>query len=103
MDDGQPRLVGGLRRKAALATLALHAGRVVSASRLADVLWDGDPPATAVNTLQRHVSDLRTVLGSKSAIVARPPGYILAIGANGTDVQVAERLLRQGTQAEDPA
>jgi DNA-binding SARP family transcriptional activator/tetratricopeptide (TPR) repeat protein len=103
MDDGQLRLVGGLRRKAVLATLALHAGRVVSASRLAEVLWDGDPPATAVNTLQRHVSDLRTVLGSKSAIVARPPGYLLGIGTDGTDVQVAERLLRQGTQAQDPA
>ena len=37
--------VSGLRRKAVLATLALHAGRVVSASRLVDAVWGGTAPA----------------------------------------------------------
>ena len=55
-----------------------------------------------MNTLQRHVSYRRAVLG-KSAILARPPGYLLDLGGDGTDVLVAERLLRQGTQAADPA
>jgi DNA-binding SARP family transcriptional activator/tetratricopeptide (TPR) repeat protein len=55
-----------------------------------------------VNTLQSHVSYLRSVMGSKTAIRARPPGYVLDLGADGTDVQLAERLLRQGRQPADP-
>jgi DNA-binding SARP family transcriptional activator len=60
-------------------------------------------PLTALNTLQSHVSYLRAVLGGKDAILACPPGYVLALGADGTDVQLAERLLRESTSAADPA
>src|SRR5690242_18282914 len=100
MDAGEILPVSGLRRKAVLATLALHAGQVVGTGRLVDAVWGETAPA-ALNTLQSHVSYLRTVLG-KAAIVARPPGYLLDLGDDGTDVQLAERLLRQGTQAPDP-
>jgi DNA-binding SARP family transcriptional activator/tetratricopeptide (TPR) repeat protein len=100
--DGQPRLVKGLRRKAVLAALALHHGDVVSVSELVDVVWGDAAPSTAVSTLQNHVSYLRTVLNSKAAIRAQPPGYVLDLGAGGTDVQLAERLLREGRQSADP-
>jgi DNA-binding SARP family transcriptional activator/tetratricopeptide (TPR) repeat protein len=99
----EPRPVRGLRRKAVLAVLALRAGEIVSTDHLADAVWGGDPPPTAVNTLQSHVSYLRSLLG-KPAIVGRPPGYLLDLGDDGTDVQAAGRLLRQGTQpGGDPA
>jgi len=101
-DDG-PREVRGLRRKAVLAALALHGGEVVSAGRLAEVVWGEDAPPTVVNTLQTHVSYLRTVLGSKNAIRACRPGYLLDLGGDSSDVQVAERLLREGTSSADPA
>ena len=101
-DDG-PRHVRGLRRKAVLATLALHGGEVVSAGRLAELVWGKDAPPTAVNTLQAHVSYLRTVLGSKTAIRTRRPGYLLDLGGDPSDAHVAERLLRQGTSSADPA
>ena len=101
-DDG-PREVRGLRRKAVLAALALHGGEVVSAGRLAEVVWGEDAPPTVVNTLQTHVSYLRTVLGSKNAIRARRPGYLLDLGGDSSDLQVAERLLREGTSPADPA
>jgi DNA-binding SARP family transcriptional activator len=103
MSGDGPRPVRGLRRKAVLATLALHAGGIVSTGRLADVVWGEDAPATAVNTLQSHVSYLRTVLGDKAAIRARPPGYLLDLSGDHSDVQVAERLLRQGAHLADPA
>ncbi|MGC4771388.1 AfsR/SARP family transcriptional regulator [Micromonospora sp. DT44] len=74
--DG-PQAVNGVRREAVLATLALHVGRVVSVDRLVDVVWGESPPATAGNTLQRHVSYLRGVLGEPGSIVARRPGYLL--------------------------
>ena len=98
--DGVPRSVPGLRRKAVLAALAIGRGEVVSTDRLIDVVWGADPPATALNTLQRHISYLRQVLGSKDAILARPPGYRLTVD---DDVSLAERLIRQGTQAADRA
>jgi DNA-binding SARP family transcriptional activator len=98
--DGQPRLVGGRRRTGVLAVLALAAGEVVSAESLSEAVWGGSPPRD--NTLHSHISALRRVLG-KDAIVAHPPGYLLNLGADGTDVQAAERLLRQGTAAAEPA
>src|SRR6478609_6227076 len=100
MDGGEMLPVSGLRRKAVLATLALHAGQVVGTGRLVDAVWGETAPA-ALNTLQSHVSYLRTVLG-KAAIVARAPGYLLDLGDDGTDVLLAERLLRQGAQSADP-
>jgi DNA-binding SARP family transcriptional activator/tetratricopeptide (TPR) repeat protein len=102
MVDGEARPVPGLRRKAVLATLALRGGEIVSTSRLVDAVWGEIAPPTALNTLQRHVSYLRGVLGSKAAIVAHPPGYRLDLGDPGTDVLLAERLLREGTQSADP-
>jgi DNA-binding SARP family transcriptional activator/Flp pilus assembly protein TadD len=101
--DGAVRPVSGLRRKAVLAALALHPGEVVSADRLIDMVWGGKAPATAANALQSHVSYLRGVLGARTAIVARPPGYVLTIPPEATDVQAADRLIRQGRQCADPA
>src|SRR5262249_1403734 len=63
------------------------------------VVWAGAPPATPLNTVQRHVSYLRRVLGSRDAIVARPPGYLLDPGRVDTDVVAAERLMGEGFQA----
>ena len=98
---GAVRPVSGLRRKAILAILGLHAGEIVSSDRLTDMVWgDGAP---ALNTLQSHVSHLRSVFGSKAAILAKPPGYVLDLGDEGTDVQLAERLLRQAARSADPA
>ena len=98
---GQPRPVHGLRRKAVLAVLALHGG-VVSTDQLTDAVWGDAAPPTAMNSLQTHVSYLRGVLGARTAILTRPPGYVLQLPGDGTDVRVAERLLEQGTRSADP-
>jgi DNA-binding SARP family transcriptional activator/Tfp pilus assembly protein PilF len=100
--DGQPRTVHGLRRKAVLATLALQHGDLVSIDQLIDVVWGEAAPATARNTLQSHVSYLRTVLGGKTAIRARPPGYVLEL-RDGTDVLRVRQLMRLARQADAPA
>ena len=64
--------------------------------------WGRTAPLTSLNTLQSHVSYVRTLLGGQAAILARSPGYVLELGDDGTDVRLAERLLRQGRQAADP-
>ena len=102
MVDGRPRPVHGLRRRAVLAALALHGGETVSTGRLVDAVWGRAAPPAAVNTLQSHVSYLRKIVGSKAAIATRAPGYVLDLGQDGTDVQLAERLLRQGMESADP-
>jgi DNA-binding SARP family transcriptional activator len=99
--DGVVRPISGLRRKAVLAMLALSAGEVVSASRLIDVVWGEQAPLTATNTLQSHVSHLRRVFGIKDTIRWHPPGYVLELEADGTDVAVAERLIGLGTRSSD--
>ncbi|WP_344620380.1 AfsR/SARP family transcriptional regulator [Dactylosporangium salmoneum] len=98
---GEARPVQGLRRKAVLAVLGLHAGEVVSTGRLVDLVWDGAPPPNAVNALQSHLSYLRRTLSDKGAVRSRPPGYVLDVGAEGTDVAVAERLISAGLQDRD--
>ena len=100
--QGDSRPVHGLRRKAVLAILALRCGEVVSTDHLADAIWGDDAPPTSVNAMQSHVSYLRGILGTKTAILTRPPGYMLDLPGDGTDVQQAERLLREGTQSPNP-
>ncbi|WP_433078108.1 BTAD domain-containing putative transcriptional regulator [Dactylosporangium sp. CA-052675] len=100
---GEPRPVQGLRRKAVLAVLGLHAGDVVSTGRLVELVWDGAAPPNAVNALQSHLSYLRRTLSDKAAVRSRPPGYVLDVGPGGTDVAVAERLIGAGLRAGDDA
>jgi DNA-binding SARP family transcriptional activator/tetratricopeptide (TPR) repeat protein len=101
--DGTARPVPGLRRRAILAVLALRRGEVVSTDRLIGTVWGDAAPPTVANTLQQHVSQLRQVLGDRSAIRARPPGYVLDVGDEPTDVAAAERLIRQATGETEPA
>ncbi|HST84706.1 MAG TPA: BTAD domain-containing putative transcriptional regulator [Kineosporiaceae bacterium] len=99
---GQTRPVLGHRRRTVLAVLALQAGEIVSVDRLIDVVWGDRPPRTALNTVQSHVSYLRRVIGNKAAIVGRPPGYLLDLGSDATDVATAERLIQAGARAGEP-
>src|SRR5215469_1137165 len=65
------------------------------ASNVPCAAWGDAPPPTVLNSLQTHLSYLRGVLGTKDAILARRPGYVLELPGDGTDVRVAERLLEQ--------
>jgi DNA-binding SARP family transcriptional activator/Tfp pilus assembly protein PilF len=100
--DGIARDVPGLRRRAVLTALALTPGEVLSIDRLLDIVWGPDADARA-NTLQSHVSRLRRLLGGRTAIVARSPGYRLGLGADATDLVVAERLIERAGKDADQA
>ncbi|GAA1018186.1 hypothetical protein Aple_033920 [Acrocarpospora pleiomorpha] len=98
--DGVAMPVPGLRRKAVLSRLALRPGEVVGADQLIDAVWDGEPPATAANSLQSHVSYLRRLLGARGEILARPPGYVLT--GLGTDLSQAEQLIERARHTAEP-
>src|SRR3712207_2052291 len=48
--------LGGLRRRALFAYLALQAGEVMSIDRICEDVWDGRPPAGAAGTVKTYVS-----------------------------------------------
>jgi DNA-binding SARP family transcriptional activator len=100
IDGGAPVALGGLRQRALLAELALHAGEVVSTDRLIDQLWGAKPPATAVHTVQVFVSRLRRQLGpAADCLLTRGPGYVLEVDAEAIDAARCERLYAAGRAA----
>ena len=93
-DDDGPRALGGLRQRAVLAVLAVHANEVVPIDRLVDDAWSGAAPPSAVGTLQRYVSHLRKALaGLPATIETRGPGYVLSVDPDCIDARRFERLI----------
>jgi DNA-binding SARP family transcriptional activator len=90
-DGGAVRL-GGPKQRATLAILLLNANRVVSVDRLADDLYSGAAPVTAVTQIQRQISELRKLLGPAHGIETQPPGYVLRLAPEQLDLPRFERL-----------
>src|SRR5688572_18707683 len=100
--DGLVRLPG-VKERALLADLLVHAGRVVSADQLIEDVWRDDPPANPANTLQGRVSALRRALGPQGAglVVTSPPGYRLTVAPDAVDATRFERLVAEADAAGD--
>lgn len=86
------------KERALLDVLALRAGQWVSTEVLIDALWGSAPPQSAVNSLQSHVSRLRTRL-PHGAIDSADGRYRYAGPAEDVDVYRFERLVGAGVQA----
>ena len=82
--------VGGVKRQALLAMLALRGGRVVHVDALVDGLWEDELPAAPRNALHHHIARLRAALGEES-IIGSPDGYAIN-GARVDAVQFEELL-----------
>jgi DNA-binding SARP family transcriptional activator/Tfp pilus assembly protein PilF len=98
--DAEVVLQGG-RQRVLLAALLVHAGRVVPADTLAELVWDGRPPAGAAVTLRSHVMRLRRALGPEAGgrVVARYPGYLINAGQEEVDLLRFTHLCQQGGAA----
>jgi predicted ATPase/DNA-binding SARP family transcriptional activator len=97
VDDGRVVALGGPRQRAVLAVLVVHLDEIVSIDRLVDEVWAGNPPATAVPTLQRYVSLLRQALaGVPVTIETRRPGYVVHADPDAVDALRFERLVDDG-------
>jgi predicted ATPase/DNA-binding SARP family transcriptional activator len=95
-DDGVVKDLGGLRERSLLARLLLAAGQVVSADRLADDLWAGQPPPHYMATLRVYISRLRRALGSGSGAVATsPPGYRIVLADGQLDAHRFEAMVTE--------
>ena len=80
-----------------------RAGRPVSAERIAEELWNGDPPAGASTTVRSYVSRLRAALGSAAPIQGGPDGYTVKAEPAVVDSFVFEQLTRDGEEALERA
>ncbi|MDH2430706.1 BTAD domain-containing putative transcriptional regulator [Sphaerisporangium sp. TRM90804] len=100
--EGVRLALGGPKPRALLAALLLEPGRVVSAERLIDLLWDERPPGSARALIQTYVSTLRRRLGEANGeeiIETRPPGYLIRLRDEQLDRLMFGRLVEEGRQA----
>jgi DNA-binding SARP family transcriptional activator len=72
---------GGVKPRQILEILAATPGTPVTKDRLADLLWDGQPPKSYVGTLESYVCGLRRKLGhgpsKQSPLSTTSNGYLL--------------------------
>jgi DNA-binding SARP family transcriptional activator/pimeloyl-ACP methyl ester carboxylesterase len=99
---GQSLGLAGARTRAVLAMLLAHANQVVSADRLIEELWPGQPADRAADSLQVRLSELRKALrsaGEDGRLVTRPPGYLLQVAPGELDTLRFEQLTAEGDAA----
>jgi DNA-binding SARP family transcriptional activator len=96
--DDRPLQLGGPRRRSTLALLLVNANRVVSIDELADALYTGRPPVTAVTQVHKQIAELRSVLGPE-AIHTQGSGYVINVARNQFDLARFEELTADAVEA----
>jgi DNA-binding SARP family transcriptional activator len=91
--------VGGARRRAVLAALAVRLNHVVTIDRLADIVWDGEPPRQATPALQGHVAALRRLLPKDLVLETHDSSYRLAGEPDLIDCHRFDKLVARGAAA----
>lgn len=95
--------LGGVKQRAVLGYLLLHANQVVPNSRMLDALWDCRPPSTARKMVQNAVSAIRRTLAAdadcSARLVTSAPGYRLAVEPADVDMFRFRELVKDGRSA----
>src|SRR3954466_11986859 len=91
------------RQRQILQILAMDAGSAVPKDRLADLLWDGEPPTSYIGTLESYVCVLRRTLGlasgRKSLLATTAKGYVLDADAVRVDLSDFRKLVATASSA----
>ncbi len=105
--DGVPITDGSVlatKPRQVLEILALHAGEVVSKDKLADLLWEGHPPASAPACLESYVCLLRRALGGSRSpdcvVVTHPGGYLVDNSRCSVDLAEFRSIVRSAADAD---
>ena len=95
--------LGGVKPRQILELLALSPGTPMAKDRLADLLWDGQPPKTYVGTLESYICVLRRSLGltkgRRSVLATTSNGYVLDTAGARVDLVEFRRLLSRAASA----
>jgi DNA-binding SARP family transcriptional activator/tetratricopeptide (TPR) repeat protein len=86
--------VQGVKPRALLVLLLVHANRVVARDQLVEDLWEGAPPKSAAATLQTYVWQLRKSLRLQS-LHTRGRGYVLEVETDALDALRFEAVLAE--------
>lgn len=107
-DCGTAVRLGGPRQRVVLATLLIHANRMVTVPHLLEAVWCEEPPPSAAVNVRGYISALRRTLGKgESDRSDIPPderlttltgGYLLRVGTSELDFAVFMEKLRKGEQ-----
>ena len=95
--EGRALELNRRKQRSLLALLMLRPGEIVSTDRLVEELWAGEPPKSAIGSLQNLVSELRKALG-RDTVVTRAPGYLLDVDPDRIDLYRFERLVAQAAE-----
>ncbi|MGS2614856.1 BTAD domain-containing putative transcriptional regulator [Micromonospora sp. LZ34] len=103
--DGQPVELGSRRQeRCVLGVLLLDPGHLVSTDRLIDLLWHGQPPASARSAVHTYIGRLRASLAPhRVRITTRGEGYLVEPDGHRVDVEEFSRLVHQASGTADPA
>ncbi|WP_299442291.1 BTAD domain-containing putative transcriptional regulator [uncultured Phycicoccus sp.] len=85
------------RDRIVLAALAMSPHEVVTPDRLADALWDEQPPDTWTKVVQGSISRIRKALGPTAIRTARQ-GYVLDLSDDAIDGLRFEQLVRRARE-----
>ncbi|GGZ96906.1 BTAD domain-containing putative transcriptional regulator [Streptomyces bluensis] len=104
LGDSGPVALSGVKQRATLGHLLLHANEVVATSALMRALWAGEPPPTARKMLQNAVSALRGLLaaedtedtGGGPVLLTHAPGYLLRVDGDDLDLTTYRALADRG-------
>lgn len=103
--DGARLDLGRPKQRVVLAALLIHANRVVSLDRFAEVLWPAAPAGRSMGSLPVYIANLRRLLEPErpartppGRIVTHPPGYLLRIAPGEYDVADFEALAAHGNR-----
>lgn len=102
--DGQPVELGRRQERCLLGLLLIETGRTIPAGRLADLLWDGCPPAGARRVIQTYVARLRGRLAACDIqITTGSGGYRTEVPPADVDLHRFRSAVTQAQQITDPA
>ncbi|MFF4349746.1 BTAD domain-containing putative transcriptional regulator [Streptomyces sp. NPDC001530] len=89
-----------------MGLLVVHAGRPVPMGEIVDVLWDRQPPASAMNVVRRYAGALRRLLepglphrAPGRRLLSRAGGYLLEAGEDEVDLLRFRGLTKRGKRA----
>lgn len=99
VDAGASCVLGTPKARTLLALLLCRAGDAVPVDTLADALWSGRPPKSAVKNIQTYVHQLRRGLGASERIIWSGCGYRVDVRPGELDAASFERLAGHGRSA----
>ncbi|MGC7102503.1 tetratricopeptide repeat protein [Amycolatopsis lurida] len=100
--DNAPVPLGDQQQRFILVALLLHANRPVTAERLTEIVWGGNPERRTL--VRGYINKLRKAFGDADdlAIETTATGYLLRISPEQIDTSRFDRLRAEARQAADP-